>query len=123
MPEFLLEVGFEEMPASWLAGVGEQARVVFERLAGEHHLDPSWVQSFFTPRRLVVAAQVVARQPDREERVWGPSLKVAKGPDGAWSNAASGFAKKVGSTPDAPRARCCRAWWPRCCAASRSPSG
>jgi glycyl-tRNA synthetase beta chain len=101
MPEFLLEVGFEEMPASWLAGVGEQARVVFERLAGEHHLDPSWVQSFFTPRRLVVAAQVVARQPDREERVWGPSLKVAKGPDGAWSNAASGFAKKVGSTPDA----------------------
>ena len=101
MPEFLLEIGFEEMPAPWLAGLGEQARALFGKLAGEQHLEPSAVQSFFTPRRLVVAAQVAARQADREERVWGPSLKVAKGADGAWTNAANGFAKKVGSTPDA----------------------
>jgi glycyl-tRNA synthetase beta chain len=101
VPEFLLEVGFEEMPAPWLEGLGEQARTLCERLAGEHHLEPAGVQSFFTPRRLVVAAQVVARQGDREERVWGPSLKVARGADGAWSNAANGFARKVGTTPDA----------------------
>jgi glycyl-tRNA synthetase beta chain len=100
MPEFLLEIGFEEMPASWLAGLGEQARALFGKLAGEQHLEPSAIEVSFTPRRLVVAAQVAARQADREERVWGPSLKVAKGPDGAWSNAANGFAKKVGGTPD-----------------------
>ncbi|HET9317117.1 MAG TPA: glycine--tRNA ligase subunit beta, partial [Vicinamibacteria bacterium] len=101
MAEFLLEIGFEEMPAPWLSGLGEQARALFEKLAAEQHLEPSSVQSFFTPRRLVVAAQVAARQADREERVWGPSLKVAKGGDGAWTNAANGFAKKVGSTPGA----------------------
>jgi glycyl-tRNA synthetase beta chain len=100
MPEFLLEIGFEEMPAPWLPGLGEQARTLFERLAADQHLEPSAVQSFFTPRRLVIAARVAARQADREERVWGPSLKVAKGPDGAWTNAANGFAKKVGSTAD-----------------------
>jgi glycyl-tRNA synthetase beta chain len=101
MPEFLLEIGFEEMPASWLEGLGQQARVLYERLASEQHLAPTGVECFFTPRRLVVAAQVAARQADREERVWGPSLKVAKGADGAWSNAATGFAKKVGTTADA----------------------
>ncbi len=101
MPEFLLEVGFEEMPASWLAGLGEQARALFQKLGAEQFLEPTAVQSLFTPRRLVVAGQVSARQADREERVWGPSLKVAKSGDGAWSNAANGFAKKVGSTPDA----------------------
>lgn len=101
MAELLLEIGFEEMPAAWLAGLGEQARAMFERLAAEQHLEPAGVQSFFTPRRLVVAAQVAPRQADREERVWGPSLKVAKGADGAWSNAANGFARKVGATADA----------------------
>jgi glycyl-tRNA synthetase beta chain len=101
MPEFLLEVGFEEMPAPWLEGLGAQARGLFERLASEQHLEPTAVESFFTPRRLVVAAQVAGGQADREERVWGPSLKVAKGADGAWSNAANGFARKVGTTADA----------------------
>ena len=32
MAEFLLEIGFEEMPAPWLAGLAEQARGLFERL-------------------------------------------------------------------------------------------
>jgi glycyl-tRNA synthetase beta chain len=101
MPEFLLEIGFEEMPASWLEGLGQQARALFEKQASEQYLDPAGVECFFTPRRLVIAAQVAGRQADREERVFGPSLKVAKGADGAWSNAANGFARKVGSTADA----------------------
>jgi glycyl-tRNA synthetase beta chain len=48
----------------------------------------------YTPRRLVLRAEVPSRQPDREEPVWGPSLKVAKDPAGKWTGAALGFAKK-----------------------------
>ena len=48
----------------------------------------------YTPRRLVLRADVPARQPDREEPVWGPALKVAKDAAGKWTGAAQGFAKK-----------------------------
>ena len=50
--------------------------------------------SCYTPRRLVLRADVPARQPDREEPVWGPALKVAKDAAGKWTGAAQGFAKK-----------------------------
>jgi glycyl-tRNA synthetase beta chain len=98
MSELLLEVGFEEMPASWLPGIAAQAKTLAERLLAEQHLSPSSLAVTFTPRRLAIAATVAARQADREERVWGPSLKVARDASGAWSGAAQGFAKKVGAS-------------------------
>jgi glycyl-tRNA synthetase beta chain len=96
VPELLVEVGFEEMPAAWLPGLTEQARQRFSELCTESRLDPRNVRSFSTPRRLVVVAEVVARQADSEEQVWGPALKVAKDQGGAWTKAAEGFAKKCG---------------------------
>jgi glycyl-tRNA synthetase beta chain len=100
MSELLLEIGFEEMPASWLSGIAAQARTLAERLLAEQHLSPSSLAVTFTPRRLVIAATVAARQADREERVWGPSLKVARDAAGAWTGAAQGFAKKIGAPLD-----------------------
>ncbi len=94
--EFLLEIGCEEIPAGWLAGLSEQLRQRFTELASREQLEPSGVRVLWTPRRLVLAAQVLARQSDREERTWGPSLKVAKDASGKWSGAALGFARKVG---------------------------
>src|SRR4029450_6753460 len=85
--EFLLEIGVEEMPASWLPGLTEQMRQRFSDLAQAALLVPERVQSFSTPRRLVVTGQIVARQADREETVWGPSLKVARDASGAWTGA------------------------------------
>jgi glycyl-tRNA synthetase beta chain len=41
------------------------------------------------------------RQEDREEQVWGPSLKVAKDASGNWTGAAQGFARKKGVAPQA----------------------
>jgi glycyl-tRNA synthetase beta chain len=100
-PELLLEVGFEEMPAPWLPGLGEQLQKRFEEAAGREHLAPGGVRVLWTPRRLVLRAEVVARQADREERVFGPALKVAKDAGGAWTNAALGFARKCGVPPEA----------------------
>jgi len=95
-----LEIGVEEMPASWLPGLTEQMRQRFAELAQAALLVPERVQSFSTPRRLVVTGQVASRQADREETVWGPSLKVARDASGTWTGAASGFAKKSGASVD-----------------------
>jgi len=96
VPELLIEVGFEEMPAPWLKELGVQLAAKFAEIAGREFLEPTGAQAFWTPRRLVLRASILGRQPDREEPVWGPSLKVAKDASGKWTGAAQGFAKKNG---------------------------
>ncbi|HEV7503062.1 MAG TPA: glycine--tRNA ligase subunit beta, partial [Vicinamibacteria bacterium] len=71
MAEFLLEIGSEEIPASWLPGLTEQMRDRFRDLARREHLEPETVESYSTPRRLVVTGRLPPRQVDREEKVWG----------------------------------------------------
>ena len=90
----------EEMPAGWLPGLTEQLRQRFHELAEREHLEPRDMASYSTPRRLVVTGQVLARQSDREDKVWGPSLEVARDGAGAWTNAALGFARKSGVAVD-----------------------
>jgi len=92
--ELLLEIGFEEMPAAWLPGLAEQLRARFDEAAGREFLDARDAGVLYTPRRLLLRADVPARQPDRREPVWGPALKVAKDAAGKWTGAAHGFARK-----------------------------
>ncbi len=101
MAEFLLEIGCEEIPASWLAGSATQLAERFTEIATREVLSPTNVRVAWTPRRLVIAVDVVARQADQEADVWGPSLKVAKDAAGNWTGAAQGFAKKNGVAPEA----------------------
>ncbi len=96
MPEFLLEIGFEEMPGAWLPGLTEELRKRLTEAAVRESLEPKEVQVFETPRRLVLRADLLARQADRQEEVWGPAAKVAKDSGGKWTKAAEGFAKKWG---------------------------
>jgi glycyl-tRNA synthetase beta chain len=92
--ELLVEVGFEEMPAPWLPGLAGQLRDRFFEAAARELLEAKDAAVFYTPRRLVLRADVPARQPDREEPVWGPALKVARDAAGKWTGAAQGFARK-----------------------------
>ena len=78
MAELLIEIGFEEMPAPWLAGLAEQLRTRFVEAAAREFLEAKDASVAWTPRRLVLQAELPARQSDREEPVWGPALKVAK---------------------------------------------
>ena len=98
--EFLLEIGCEEIPAPWLPDLTQQLARRFQELADKERLEPSNVEAFSTPRRLVLRADVLSGQADREEKVWGPSLKVARDPSGAWTGAALGFAKKSSVRPE-----------------------
>ena len=96
MAEFLFEIGFEEMPAPWLAGLADQLKAKFTGLAADEQLAPTDVFVRWTSRRLVLVAQVKARQDDRTVAEWGPAGKIAKDAAGHWSKAAEGFAKKQG---------------------------
>jgi len=103
MAHFLLEIGLEEIPARMIAGAeAELGRRVTELLTRERLLaDGASVATYSTPRRLAVLAEgVLARQADTEEKLTGPSWKVAF-KDGAPTPAAEAFAKKAGVSLDA----------------------
>lgn len=97
MPDFLLEIGTEEIPARMIAGAqAELHRRVSELLVRER-LNPSGeVNSLETPRRLsVTAVNIPAAQPDITEQLSGPAVTVAF-KDGQPTPAAHAFAKKAG---------------------------
>src|SRR5271156_4472553 len=98
MPELLLEVGLEEIPARMIADAQtELARRVEALLGRQRLLEPvHTITSYSTPRRLAVRVLgVLAQQLDLEEELTGPSWKAAF-PDGQPGPAAQAFAKKAG---------------------------
>jgi glycyl-tRNA synthetase beta chain len=96
--ELVLEIGCEELPASWLPGLTNQIGEVFVAQLREHRLPPeSPAETFSTPRRLTVrVARVPERQTDFEELVNGPPVSAGFKPDGTPTPAAAGFAAKQG---------------------------
>lgn len=100
MATFLLEVGTEELPASFVASAIGQWRSRIPADLQEQFLDPSDIQVYGTPRRLAVVIEgLPERQPDREEEVKGPSVQAAF-KDGKPTKAAEGFARSRGVSVD-----------------------
>jgi glycyl-tRNA synthetase beta chain len=97
MPDFLLEIGCEEIPARMIDGASNELRERLTSLLQRERLEPnSAISQLDTPRRLaVIAAGIPASQPDVTEQVTGPSLQVAY-KDGHATPAAQAFARKVG---------------------------
>jgi glycyl-tRNA synthetase beta chain len=96
MPDFLLEIGCEEIPARMIdAAQADLAARVGQLLTRESLGDPTGVSVLSTPRRLSVSAPVAASQSDVTEQVNGPSVAVAF-KDGQPTPAAHAFAKKAG---------------------------
>ena len=96
--ELLLEIGCEELPASWLAPLTKQlADRLAAKLAAFRLTAGAPIETFATPRRLTAAiARISERQSDLEEPVSGPPVSAAFGPDGKPTPAAIGFARKNG---------------------------
>ncbi|HEY9620089.1 MAG TPA: glycine--tRNA ligase subunit beta [Crinalium sp.] len=93
MVTFLLEVGTEELPASFVADALEQWRSRIPASLDEHFLTPEAIDVYGTPRRLAVLIQgLPTKQPDREEEVKGPAAQAAF-KDGKPTKAAEGFAR------------------------------
>ena len=101
--ELLLEIGVEEMPASWLPAVTAQLSQRLEARLEEEKLPAKGnVESFSTPRRLSACLpELIDRQEDRDETVMGPPVSAAIDADGHPTSAGLGFARKLGAEWDA----------------------
>jgi glycyl-tRNA synthetase beta chain len=113
MPDLLIEIGCEEIPARMLDAAREELSTRIENLLGRERLlkaggtaapggnntvsqSNDGITSFSTPRRLAVLIHAIeARQPDLEEQLKGPATKVAY-KDGKPTAAAEAFARKAG---------------------------
>ncbi len=96
MPDFLLEIGCEEIPARMIDDAETNLGVRVAKLLLDQGLLPATatVPTLSTPRRLAVWANgISAAQPDVTEQLTGPSLTVAY-KDGQPTPAAHAFAKK-----------------------------
>ena len=96
--ELLIEIGVEEIPASWLPGLTTQVGTKLEARLKDLRLAPSApIETFSTPRRLTARiGKLAERQTDFEEVLTGPPVSAAFKPDGGPTPAAEGFAKKQG---------------------------
>jgi glycyl-tRNA synthetase beta chain len=108
MPDFLLEIGCEEIPARMIDAASQELRERVSALLIRERLAASEVIHFDTPRRLAVMAHgVPASQPDATEQITGPSVNVA------YKN----------GEPTAGSACVCQESWRGCLAAGKNQHG
>jgi glycyl-tRNA synthetase beta chain len=94
--ELLIEIGCEEIPASWLPGLTRQLGEQLDARLKEFRLNTdARTETYSTPRRLTArVAKLAERQEDFEELVTGPPVSAAFKADGEPTPAAAGFARK-----------------------------
>ncbi len=96
MPDFLLEIGCEEIPARMIDAASQELRERVAALLSRERVAAGEITGFDTPRRLaVMASGIPVTQADVTEQVNGPSVNVAY-KDGQPTPAAHAFAKKAG---------------------------
>lgn len=101
MPDLLLEIGTEELPASAVYDAVEQLERMVAELLGRERLlfEESYVLA--SPRRLSVNVRGLGELTEGQvTRKKGPSLAAARAEDGSWTRAATGFASSQGASPD-----------------------
>ena len=104
--ELLLEIGCEELPASWLPGLTNQIGEVIVAAAASRRLVPEApAETFSTPRRLTVRiARVAERQTDLEELVTGPPVSASFAADGTPTPLGVRVCREAGRRGRRPRA-------------------
>src|SRR5512141_363019 len=98
MPDFLLEIGCEEIPARMLAEAEAVLGARVAKLLTEQKLDPGSAKTstYSTPRRLaVLCSGLLASQADVNQQLTGPAVNIGFR-DGSPTPAAHAFAKKAG---------------------------
>jgi len=96
--ELLIEIGLEEIPASWLPGLTTQVGTKLDARLNELRLPPAApIETYSTPRRLTVrVGKLAERQSDLEDVLTGPPVSAAFDANGQPTPAAVGFARKQG---------------------------
>lgn len=101
MAKFVLEIGTEELPARFLPGLESSLEELFGNALKREWIDFTEIQTYTTPRRLVVwVPELSDIQAEREDIIIGPPVGIAYDADGQISKAGLGFAKKQGLGPE-----------------------
>lgn len=97
MPDFLLEIGSEEIPAGFITGACEYLKNEFNKRLTDAGIGFGNIESDGTPRRLYVnISGLEEQQKDKEETIMGPPANIAFDADGNLTKAGLGFAKSKG---------------------------
>jgi glycyl-tRNA synthetase beta chain len=100
--DLLLEIGAEEIPASFIVPALEDLKRIITERAAEARLKHGDVRTYGTPRRLAVwVKDVTERGEDITREVLGPSAKAAFDKDGKPTKAAEKFAESQKLSVDA----------------------
>lgn len=97
MNDLLIEIGTEEIPAGYIQPALDALAANLTRKLAEARIGHGPVNTYGTPRRLVVAMEAVAsRQQAVTEQLLGPPERIARDDQGEPSIPARKFAEKVG---------------------------
>lgn len=99
--DFLLEIGTEEIPASYIPPALNQIENSLRNILSQNRIEFGEIQVVGTPRRMTAyITRVATNQPDRTVEVVGPPKRSAFDNSGNPTKAGEGFAKKYGMTVD-----------------------
>lgn len=95
--EFLLEIGIEEIPASYIKPALKSLSETFSRFLENSLISHGPIETFATPRRLIMTiTDVTSASDSRTIEKTGPSVTSAFDSSGAPTKAAEGFARSQG---------------------------
>lgn len=100
MPDFLFELGCEELPATFVASTLDQLKSGVAARLESAQLEYAAIEVWGTPRRSIIAVSgLPAQQPDSVKSQRGPAIKAAFQADGSPAPALQGFCRGLGIDP------------------------
>lgn len=98
--DFLLELGLEELPATFVQIGIEGLKKAIEKLLSQHEIPHGTIETYGTPRRLAVLVKDMAlTKPSKRTEKRGPAVSTAFDADGNPLPAAAGFFKSLDLQP------------------------
>jgi glycyl-tRNA synthetase beta chain len=95
-PSLLLEIGTEEIPASFLPDAIAKLKENAEKIFSEYRLSFQSIKTYATPRRITLFTEIDSLQNAAEREVWGPPVNAAFDSKGNPTKAAEAFARSNG---------------------------
>lgn len=97
MPDLLLEIGTEEIPAGFMTPAMENMSAIAVKMLAANHIGHGDISTVGTPRRLVLHVRELAESQKMQSReVMGPSRQAAFDEKGSPTKACEGFARAQG---------------------------
>lgn len=99
--KYLVEIGTEELPYKFIQSALKQLEDSFSSSLKENRIEFAGIKTYGAPRRLCVIIEGISKsQPDLVKEIKGPPARIAFDESGNLTQAALGFAKKQGLSPE-----------------------